>query len=70
MLIEWFTATWNVIVASSPWLLFGFFFAGVMHVLLPAGFIKRPDSRNVLGAQGFRLVLLTDQNAAPLLFDP
>ena len=61
MLNEWLIATWNVIVASSPWLLFGFFFAGVMHVLLPAGFIKRqlqaPGIKSVLKASAFGIPL-------------
>ena len=61
MLNEWLIATWNVIVASSPWLLFGFFFAGILHVLLPAGFIERqlqvPGVKSVLKASAFGIPL-------------
>jgi uncharacterized membrane protein YraQ (UPF0718 family)/copper chaperone CopZ len=38
MLLE---ATWHVLLQLAPWLLLGTLIAGLMHVLLPAGFIHR-----------------------------
>jgi uncharacterized membrane protein YraQ (UPF0718 family)/copper chaperone CopZ len=35
------TATWHVLTQLAPWLLLGTLIAGLMHVLLPAGFIHR-----------------------------
>lgn len=34
-------ATWEVVVASATWLIFGFLIAGVLHVLLPTKLIRR-----------------------------
>ncbi len=36
-----FEATWHVLLQLAPWLLLGTLVAGLMHVLLPAGFIHR-----------------------------
>ncbi|MBN1846749.1 MAG: permease, partial [Sedimentisphaerales bacterium] len=33
--------TWQIVRELSPWLLFGMLLAGILHVLLPAGFIRR-----------------------------
>jgi uncharacterized membrane protein YraQ (UPF0718 family)/copper chaperone CopZ len=36
-----FWAAWDVLVQLAPWMLLGTLIAGLMHVLLPAGFIHR-----------------------------
>ena len=36
-----FWAAWNVLVQLAPWMLLGTFIAGLVHVLLPSGFIRR-----------------------------
>ncbi len=36
-----FDAIWNIILQLAPWLLLGTVIAGLMHVLLPSGFIHR-----------------------------
>ena len=36
-----FWAAWNVLVQLAPWMLLGTFIAGLVHVLLPTGFIRR-----------------------------
>jgi uncharacterized protein len=33
--------TWHILLELSPWLLFGMLLAGILHVLLPSGFIQR-----------------------------
>ncbi len=33
--------TWHILLELSPWLLFGMLLAGILHVLLPSGFIRR-----------------------------
>ena len=50
MIIHWLEATWNVLAISAPWLLAGFFFSGVIHLLLPAQFIKRELSTRGIGS--------------------
>ena len=37
----WIKATFDMIEASAPWLLFGFFLAGLIHVLVPGVWIKK-----------------------------
>ena len=44
--------TWHILLELSPWLLFGMLLAGILHVLLPSGFIRRH-----LGGSGFSSVL-------------
>ena len=41
MITNWLLETWHIVVLSAPWLLVGFFIAGIIHVVLPTGFIKR-----------------------------
>jgi len=36
-----FTEIWHIMLELSPWLLFGMLLAGILHVLLPSGFIRR-----------------------------
>jgi uncharacterized membrane protein YraQ (UPF0718 family)/copper chaperone CopZ len=36
-----FAAAWHILLQLAPWLLLGTLIAGLMHVLLPAGFIHR-----------------------------
>ncbi len=36
-----FWAAWNVLVQLAPWMLLGTFIAGLVHVLLPNGFVHR-----------------------------
>ncbi len=38
---DFLQAAWGVTLELAPWLLLGAFIAGVMHVALPAGFVKR-----------------------------
>ena len=35
MLLDWIKETWQILELSAPWLLFGFFLAGLIHALLP-----------------------------------
>lgn len=61
MLLEVALATWHVIVLSAPWLLFGFFAAGVLHELLPTSLVQRnlekPGLASVLKAGAIGLPL-------------
>ena len=34
-------ASWDILLELSPWLLLGMFIAGLMHVLIPADFVRR-----------------------------
>ena len=43
--------TWAILLALAPWLLLGMLIAGLLHILLPEGFIKRH-----LGARRFASV--------------
>jgi len=36
-----FISTWDILLALAPWLLLGAFVAGVLHVLLPADFLRK-----------------------------
>lgn len=45
-LIGFFQALWQVLLELSPSLLFGLFIAGLMHVYLPDGFVRRGLSGN------------------------
>ena len=47
MLIECCKALWNVFAMMAPWLIIGFFIAGIMAVCLPRDFVMR-----FLGASG------------------
>ena len=47
MLIEFCKALWNVFSMMAPWLIIGFFIAGIMAVCLPRDFVMR-----FLGASG------------------
>ncbi len=61
MIIQWLLETWTIIKLSAPWLLIGFFCAGVIHVVLPTGFIKKhlkvPGFYSVLKASIFGIPL-------------
>ncbi len=46
---EWAMHTWAMLVDSAPWLLFGFLFAGVIHVLVP---VQKATRRLGHGAAG------------------
>ena len=35
------TNAWHILLELSPWLLLGMLLAGILHVLLPSGFIRR-----------------------------
>ena len=41
---------WHVVLELSPWLLFGLLLAGVLHVLLPVGFVERHLGRRRFGS--------------------
>ena len=41
MLTDYVSALWDILLELAPWLLFGLLLAGVLHVLLPASFIRR-----------------------------
>ena len=43
---------WQIMLELGPWLVFGLFLAGLLHVALPEGFVKRH-----FGGRGFRDVL-------------
>ena len=47
VLIEFSKALWNVFAMMAPWLIIGFFIAGIMAVCLPRDFVMR-----FLGASG------------------
>lgn len=61
MLTQTLLATWGMISTSSFWLLAGFFFAGVLHVVFPARIIdrhlKKPGFGSVLKASLFGIPL-------------
>lgn len=38
---EFFSAVWTVMLELAPWLLLGALVAGLLHVLLPPGFVRR-----------------------------
>lgn len=40
-MIHFITVCWSVTCQLAPWLLFGMLLSGVLHVLLPEGFIRR-----------------------------
>lgn len=61
MFYNWLLATWSVISQSAPWLLLGFFLAGVLHVLIPAEFIARH-----LQKRGFASVFKASMIGVPL----
>jgi uncharacterized protein len=54
-------SAWGVFAEMAPYLLFGFAIAGVLHVLLPTGFIERH-----LGGRGFFPVLKAALFGVPL----
>ena len=53
--------TWHILLELSPWLLFGMLLAGILHVLLPSGFIRRH-----LGGSGFSSVLKSVAVGVPM----
>ncbi|MEM9560722.1 MAG: SO_0444 family Cu/Zn efflux transporter [Planctomycetota bacterium] len=40
-LLDWGVQTWAIVVESGVWLVLGFLLAGVVHALVPKGFIER-----------------------------
>ena len=50
MLINWLIATWEVVLASAPWLLIGFFISGLLHVFLPINSIQKHLGKPGLGS--------------------
>ena len=61
LLFDWLSATWQMVSETSAWLLFGFFLAGVVHVLLPRKLIERH-----LQKPGFGSVLKASAIGVPL----
>ena len=61
MLINWLIATWEVVLASAPWLLIGFFISGLLHVFLPTSSIQKhlgkPGLGSILKASAFGVPL-------------
>lgn len=60
-IVSWLIATWEVLSMASPWLLFGFFLAGVIKVFLSPGFIARH-----LKEKGLKSVLKASAFGVPL----
>ena len=52
---------WQIVLELAPWLLLGLLLAGILHVLLPVGFVKRH-----LGSPGFASVLKAVAVGVPL----
>lgn len=50
MMSRYIHNTWMVLLELAPWLLFGCLIAGLLHVLIPPGAIKRQLGRPGLGA--------------------
>ncbi len=61
MITQWLIETWTVINLSAPWLLIGFFCAGIIHAVLPNGIIKKH-----LKTPGFSSVLKGSVYGIPL----
>jgi uncharacterized membrane protein YraQ (UPF0718 family)/copper chaperone CopZ len=40
-MLQWIQAMWNVMLSLAPWMLLGMAFAGLLHVVLPRGFVRR-----------------------------
>ena len=55
------TETWQVVLGSAPYILFGLLVAGLLHVYLPANFVRR-----ALGGRGMGSVLRAALVGAPL----
>ena len=58
---EWAHAVWETLALSGPWLIGGFFLAGLLHVVLPERFVHR-----LLGGDDARSVLRAAVLGAPL----
>jgi len=54
-------STWDIFLDSAPYLLFGFWIAGLLRYFVPAGHIAR-----YLGGRGYRSVLLASVFGIPL----
>ena len=52
LVANWLGKSWAVMLALSPWLLFGLAMAGLLHVLFPVDYVRRH-----LGGRGFVNVL-------------
>ena len=59
--LHFISSAWKVFAEMAPYLLFGFAIAGVLHVLLPTGFIERH-----LGGRGFLPVFKAALFGVPL----
>ena len=40
-MLQLFQAMWEVLLSLAPWMLLGMAFAGLLHVVLPRGFVRR-----------------------------
>lgn len=56
-----FAASWNVLLESAPWMLFGFFVAGLFRAFLPADFIAKH-----LGGNGLSGILKASAFGVPV----
>lgn len=54
-------STWDTVLEASPWLLFGFFIAGIIHVFLPIGIVNK-----LLRKPGFRSIFMASVIGAPI----
>ena len=61
LILKYFIELRHVLFELSPWLIFGMFVAGLLHVLLPPGFIHRS-----LGKKGFFSVVKASALGVPL----
>lgn len=60
-IISWLKASWEVLSMASPWLLFGFFLAGLIKVFLPTSFITKH-----LKEKGIKSILKASAIGVPL----
>jgi uncharacterized protein len=61
LLTDYFFNVWSVLLELAPWLLLGCLAAGLLHVLIPVGFIKRQ-----LGRPGFGAILKAAAAGVPM----
>jgi len=61
MFQQYMKELWQVLLELAPWLMFGMFVAGVLHVILPRGFVHLH-----FGKRGFRDVLKAAALGVPL----
>jgi uncharacterized membrane protein YraQ (UPF0718 family) len=61
IIVDILRESWNILWLSAPYLFFGFLLAGLLHVALPKGYVRK-----VLGRQGKRSVFLSTLVGAPM----